>query len=437
MILSLLMVTTILMIVEKSKGELNLMEEIEPETDIMPEMETFSHSIKKMECEENKEITLFESEMNRGGIITYQWIDNYDWWNEHSIIRIYVDYELKPSIQYSLMLGHGIPYDLCDVNDINNTIGKFGTHYISHESKYGGLSNFYMIPFNKHIKINIIVFKKGNLSFTIRGMYNITSMIFSEETFNYKLPQNTRLYLYRTEHKLLHKEQHISLSQINNSSGFLFQVTLMTEAIESNNWLYLEACFRANIDGTFYNLSSGTEDFFGSSMYYDEGTYAANQYGATWIDNIKYATTTYRFFTEDPILFHHTFELIWKDGENNYCNEKLKIINFSGNISNVNVTAYVWVYQFNNNDNENNNNVAPPQFQGTYQIPQHIPRHCNNYTINNLTEINQQNQNRNDGERINNHQSLHFKSKYIKHTPFMIVLAILPILAFFALQLSG
>ena len=367
------------------------------DTDITPEMETFQHSIKRMKLEENNETILFESQINRGGLITHQWTDGNDWLNQHSIIRIYVDYEFQPSIQYSLLLGHGIPYELCnDINTTNNRnmIDKFGTQYITHQSKHGGLANFYMIPFKKHIKISMTVFNQGYLSYTIRGMYN-TPVIFSE--FNYELPQNTRLYLYRTENVSLKRMEHVSLAKIENSGGALFGVTLMTQS--SHNFLHLEACFRAKIDGTFHTLSSGTEDFFGSSMYYDTGPYAANQYGATWIDNQKFGTATYRFFTQDPILFHNQFELIWKNGDNQYCNEALGMVTLGSNVNDVKVTAYVWVYQF-----DNQNNDATPEFQGSYEMPQSNPQSC-----------------------------FHFSSV----DTWMTVISVLPIVAFFGLQLSG
>ena len=338
---------------------------------ISPEMETFQHQLKGWEITGNVETTLFESQNNRSGLLTHQWSGGDTWYHENTIIKIYIDYETSASIQYSLLLGHGMGFGLCKYEGPNvkpkthARIGPFNSKFITHEANEGGLANFYNIPFTKHIKITATVPKSGILWYIVRGMYN-TPLIFS--SFKWKLPNNTRLYLYRTENQELSSLQKITLAKINNSSGALFQVTLQQQ---SSNWLPLEACFRANIDGKLYNLSSGTEDFFGSSMYFDDGTYAADQYGATWIDKDTFSTSTYRFFTQDPIIFHHNFELIWKDGENQYCNEQLAAI---GDIPNVQITAYVWVYQF--QTQASNNGAMFPEFQGTYETPQSVPANC-------------------------------------------------------------
>ncbi len=81
--------------------------------------------------------------------------------------------------------------------------------------------------------------------------------------------------------------------------------------------VYLEACMRAYIDGavdpTF--LSSGTEDYFNSAMYFDGGVFREENSGLTFKNDTSHAMSAYRVHERDPIVFSSGIRLVWRNSE--------------------------------------------------------------------------------------------------------------------------
>ena len=167
---------------------------------------------------------------------------------------------------------------------------------------------------------------------------------------NLQLPANTRLMLYKNGNVSLEPLQFLDLANIQNSAGALFQVTL---AANSTDFNYLEACMRAYIDGsnTTTWLSSGTEDFFLSAYYFNEGLFYSDNSGLTYIEKPG-TMSAYKFFETDPLLFTKSFTLRWRCGEtvgsgkndcpNLYNGSRLA----SPKLANTVVTTYTWVYEW-------------------------------------------------------------------------------------------
>jgi hypothetical protein len=147
--------------------------------------------------------------------------------------------------------------------------------------------------------------------------------------------------------------QFLDLANVQNSSGALFQVTL---AADSNCFEYLEACMRANIDGSNSTtwLSSGTEDFFLSAYYFNEGIFHSDNSGLTYMKGPG-TMSAYKFFENDPLLFTKSLHLRWRSGEmvgsgTDDCPNDFKSPsghqNASPTLKTAVVTTYTWVYEW-------------------------------------------------------------------------------------------
>ncbi len=86
-----------------------------------------------------------------------------------------------------------------------------------------------------------------------------------------RLPDNARLRLYKNENVTLKPLEYIDLCN-SPKAGALYQVTL---SAKSEKLTYLEACLRAYIDGAKepQYISSGTEDYFLGTWYFNRGIY--------------------------------------------------------------------------------------------------------------------------------------------------------------------
>ena len=62
-------------------------------------------------------------------------------------------------------------------------------------------------------------------------------------------------------------------------------------------------------------LSSGTEDYFLSASYFDEGIYADTQAGLTWGDGQGGNLSAYKTHTRDLLPFHGGFSFVWRNYE--------------------------------------------------------------------------------------------------------------------------
>ena len=76
---------------------------------------------------------------------------------------------------------------------------------------------------------------------------------------------------------------------------------------------------RLKVDGQRRLLSSGTEDYFLSSFYFDAGTFTSDVAGVLqWKrDGGRYGFTGYRFHEDELILFKESLQLTWRNGERN------------------------------------------------------------------------------------------------------------------------
>ena len=263
-------------------------------------------------------------------------------------IRIYIDGEAVASLDFLLLLAHGVGFtEALEVQYI-----PWGTKRVAHAAD-GGIYNTYRIPFSKSFRVTAMHPKGGAFFYIIRGVENLLVTV-----GDLTLPSNARLRLYKNVDVMLTPLQFITLASTTNTAGMLFQVTL---AANSTDYNYLEACMRAVIDGAANTtwLSSGTEDFFLSAYYFNRGVYHLDNSGLTYKDN-KGVMSAYKFFENDPILFTKSFELTWRCGETINVNQgcpndwppplpsEFSKVERAGEpkLANTVVTTYTWVYEY-------------------------------------------------------------------------------------------
>ncbi len=292
-------------------------------------LETFGTAGKEGMLYPDREVVLFQHDGS--GCLTQMWVGG-DWPGyDRTRIRYYVDGETKPSIDMELFLGHGIGWGDPSAPWGSERMGKTG-----HPS---GLYNTYRIPFGKSIRVTgqlgAGVEKPQTFWWIIRGVENLPVFL-----GNIRLPDNTRLRLEVRDNVELEPLQFLDICQ-SSRAGAVYQVTL---AVASKNFNYLETTLRAYMDGAKEPLllSSGTEDYFLGTYYFNRGMYHLPISGLTHKQEDADGAcrfSAYRFHVEDPIIFQKGLRLAWRNGEE-------KDGKPYGTPQRSRATSYVWVYEW-------------------------------------------------------------------------------------------
>jgi len=269
------------------------------------------------------------------GCLTHMWFGG-DWPGyDRTRVRVYVDGEATPSIEMELGLGHGVGFGDNNAPWGSEKLGKTG-----HPS---GLYNTYKIPFGKSIRITAQRAKDSPdgapFWWILRGAENLPVTIAGT-----RLPPNARLKLHKLENHVAQPLEEFALCDV-PGAGALYQVTIAAEGLrKSDDWTsfsFLEGIMRAYIDGAKSptELSSGLEDYFLGTYYFNRGRYANGLAGLTHFDAKNKAFSAYRFHDEDPVLFQQGLRLTCRCGEQ--ANGKTV-----GNPPATRYTTYAWVYQW-------------------------------------------------------------------------------------------
>lgn len=95
--------------------------------------------------------------------------------------------------------------------------------------------------------------------------------------------------------------------------------------LDSETECSMEACLRAfdTRNGSAQYLSSGLEDFFLGTYYFDSGQFMRYHIGQTYLkrENGKVQLSAYRMFTDYPICFDHPVKITVRNGDNNKINQ--------------------------------------------------------------------------------------------------------------------
>ncbi len=273
------------------------------------------------------------------GCLTHMWFGGGWKGCENTRLRIYVDGETNASIDMELYLGHGIGFADDSAPWGVARIGKTGTG--------ANVYDTYRIPFGKSIRVTAQRAPGADDNplfwWIIRGTENLPV-----ELGGVKLPDTARLRLHKLENYTAKPLEEFSLCDV-RGNGALYQVTLAAKGLrtlpeERNRWQdlsFMEACMRAYIGGARQPLmlSSGLEDYFLGTYYFNCGRYATPVAGLTHFDKAKNEFSAYRFHENDPVFFQNGLRLTCR------CGEKIGAKVFH-NPPAATYTTYVWLYEW-------------------------------------------------------------------------------------------
>ncbi len=276
--------------------------------------------------EPGRETTLYERP--GAGHLTHMWFGG-DWPGYlRTRIRISVHGEPTPSIDMELGLGHGVGFE--------DPAAPWGTHRIGKTGHPSGLFNTHRIPFGSGIRVTAQladgVIEKPPFWWIIRGVEGLTP-----EIGGIPLPPSARLRLDRRPDRRIAALEEFDLCDV-RGQGLLYQVAM---AAKSVNFGYLEACMRAYLGDAREPmfLSSGLEDYFLGTYYFNRGLYHTPVAGLTHINEADHSFSAYRFHEEDPVFFRDRLRLTCR------CGERLGDITFH-DPRETTFSTYAWVYRW-------------------------------------------------------------------------------------------
>lgn len=272
------------------------------------------------------------------GCLTHMWFGGeWEGYGE-TRIRVYVDGEAKPSIDMELALGHG---------DGFGNPGPWGGVHMGKTGNSGGIYNTFRIPFGKHIRVTGQRSAKGPSSspfwWIVRGTEGLRVSLGGAE-----LPANSRLKLYEVHNHDAEPLEEVSLCEA-KGYGALFQVTIAAQGLNrTEGWhalSFMEGCIRAYIGGASEPmlLSSGLEDYFLGTYYFQRGTYSNDLAGLTHMDGNAQSFCAYRFHDQDPIFFSNGLRLTCRCGETEHGTLQGGAY---GDPPRTRYRTYAWVYQW-------------------------------------------------------------------------------------------
>lgn len=283
---------------------------------------------------DGREATLFEH--TGKGCLTHFWFGGNFKGVEDTRIRYYVDGEETPSIDMALYMGHGIGF--------SDNHAPWATHYVGKIGKQNGIYNNYPIPFGKSIRVTAQrapgATDDAPIWWIIRGVENGRVTLGGVE-----LPENARLKLIPLEDYTAEPLEEFSLCDV-SGPGAVFQVTIAAQSVNiAGNISYLEACMRAYLGGAKkpLMLSSGLEDYFLGTYYFDTGRFYADIAGLTHFSMDTSAFSAYRFHDADPLFFTDGLRLTCRNGETRH-GDLEPDSHFK--LPKTRYTTYTWVYQW-------------------------------------------------------------------------------------------
>ncbi len=307
---------------------------IQNSKDPISSLKTFGTMGKELRILKNdEEAELFK--YNGKGCLTHMWFGGSFKNVAYTCIRIYVDGEKEASIQMQLFLGHGIGF--------GDKFAPWGTQRMGNIGGDSGIYNTYKIPFGKSIRITAQLDPETDESphfwWIVRGTENLPI-----EFSGIQLPESARLKLHKLENYTAEPLEEFNICETGNA-GMLYQVTMQAKGLrDTGHWKdlsFMESCVRAYIDGDSEPLflSSGLEDYFLGTYYFNKGRYHNMLAGLTHFDKEKHEFSAYRLHEDDPVFFQDGIRLT------NRCGEKIgdKIFH---DPPQTEYTTYVWTYEW-------------------------------------------------------------------------------------------
>lgn len=279
----------------------------------------------------DEEAVLFEH--TGTGCLTHFWFGGNFEGAENTRIRYYINGQSSPSISMNLFMGHGIGF--------GDQYAPWVTRYMGKVGKHNGIHNQYRIPFQSGIRVTAQraadVRDNPQVWWIIRGVEHGRARI-----GGVVLPPDAQLRLHRVEDYLARPLEEFDLCRI-EGRGAVYQVAI---AARSQSLSYLEACVRAYLgrETRPLMLSSGLEDYFLGTYYFDSGRYYSDIAGLTHFSREQSSFSAYRFHDEDPLFFRDGLRLTCRCGETEH-GAPGEVKSYLDPLP-TRYTTYTWVYQW-------------------------------------------------------------------------------------------
>ena len=185
-------------------------------------------------------------------------------------------------------------------------------------TKFGARNSIsldFKIPYYKSCKVELVQPEAGvrdQVWTTVRANSKVNICIDGK-----KLPKGTYFRGIRAENRTIASGEQFTMMETQKKS-MVIGVNLF---VNSETVTSLEACIRAfdtRNDKSVY-LSSGLEDFFLGTYYFDSGQFMGYKCGQTCLktENNTVKLSAYRQFPEGPLCFNHPVRITVRNGENN------------------------------------------------------------------------------------------------------------------------
>lgn len=278
------------------------------------------------------------------GCLTHMWFGGAFAGYERTRIRIYVDGEEKPSIEMELGMGHGVGF--------SDPAAPWGIARFGKTGNPSGIYDTYRIPFGHSIRVT------GQLGSGVAGKPDFWWIVRGSEGLRasiggVRLPASARLRLYKREDYLAKPLEEFALCNV-EGDGALYEVTMAAKGLRKGTdpkrqWMdlsYMEGCMRAYIGGkkSPLLLSSGLEDYFLGTYYFNRGRYYTPVAGLTHLDAKENEFSAYRFHDDDPVFFSNGLKLTARCGDT--VGGEMSGGKPIGDPPETRYTSYVWLYQW-------------------------------------------------------------------------------------------
>jgi hypothetical protein len=246
-------------------------------------------------------------------------------------VRIYVDGETAPSIDMELGLGVGVGFE--------DSFAPWGSKFSGITGAPSGVFMNYRIPYSKSIRVTAElpagVPRDTVFWWIVRGIENLPLSI-----SGIQMPARARLRLHKKEDQQVQPLEEFMLCEV-AGGGMVFMVTM---AAKSTNFEFLEGQVRSysGKDPAPQFLSSGLEDYFLGTYYFNRGLYHLDQAGLTHKNEEDHSFSAYRFHDLDPIVFSDGIRLTCRCGEKSGD----QVFGATGHPQPTTFTTYVWTYEW-------------------------------------------------------------------------------------------
>ncbi len=273
------------------------------------------------------------------GCLTHMWFGG-EWAGyEKTRIRVYVDGETTPSIDMELGMGHGVGF--------GDSEGPWGNSRMGETGAASGIYNTYRIPYGVGIRVTAQRSREspdgGAFWWIIRGTDGLRVVL-----GDVRLPANARLKLYKITDVTAKPLEELTMCDV-KGTGALYEVAIaaqgLTDTVSWHALSFMEGCIRAYFNGSPSPqiLSSGYEDYFTGTYYFQKGRFANSLAGVTHLDPATRTVSAYRFHDEDPIFFQKGIRLTCRNGDTEHAAKEGPAV---GGPPATQFTTYAWVYQW-------------------------------------------------------------------------------------------